>query len=223
MIVKFLSYVIDEKTPTYGNRNTFRCDKKTNILNGDIANDSFIKTTVHIGTHIDMPYHFYENGQTIEDFSDEFWIFNRVAFVEIQPKKLIIEDELIKKIEMEKLSKDLELLIVKTGICNQREEKMFWDQNYGFSPELYNYFITKFPSLRVFGFDSISASSLTNESVGIEVHKKFLNPEKPVLLLEDMNLTEVSKNIKFNQVIIAPLRIKKCDGLPCTIIAFCDN
>lgn len=215
--------MIDEKTPTYGNRNTFRCDKKTNILNGDIANDSFIKTTVHIGTHIDMPYHFYENGQTIEDFSDEFWIFNRVAFVEIQPKKLIIEDELIKKIEMEKLSKDLELLIVKTGICNQREEKMFWDQNYGFSPKLYNYFITKFPSLRVFGFDSISASSLTNESVGIEVHKKFLNPEKPVLLLEDMNLTEVSKNIKFNQVIIAPLRIKKCDGLPCTIIAFCDN
>lgn len=222
-MVKFLSYILDEKTPTYGNRNVFECIKKSSISNGDVANDSFIKTTTHIGTHIDMPYHFYENGQTIEDFKDDFWVFNQVGFVEIVPKDLVIKDELLEKLESVNLSSDIELLIVKTGICYKREEEVFWSRNYGFSPDLYEILSEKFPNLKVLGFDSISVSSFSNRMIGREAHKKFLNPKKPILLLEDMNLTEISEDMDFEQVIMAPLRIKKCDGLPCSIVGFFDD
>jgi len=34
-----------------------------------------------------------------------------------------------------------------------------------------------------------------------------------------MDLTSVDENTKFKKVVIAPLRISKCDGLPCTVIA----
>ena len=97
--VIFLSHILDENTPSYGSRNKFLIEKKSDIQKGDVANDSFIKTTVHIGTHIDMPYHFFENGQTIENFDADFWIFSKVEILfldlKIDKEKLIIRDELI--------------------------------------------------------------------------------------------------------------------------------
>lgn len=225
--IVFLSYMLDKNTPTYGNRNKFLIEKKSNILKGDVVNDSFISTTVHIGTHIDMPYHFYKDGQTIEDFNANFWIFSKkeILFVELKVEngELIIKDELIYELEKIVLNSQFsilnyKLLIVKTGICHIREDEKYWKENYGFAPEIYDYLIEKFTNLRIFGFDSISVSCFKDRMIGREAHKRFLNPKRPILLLEDMDLRYINKNINLNKIIIAPLRIAKCDGLPCTII-----
>lgn len=223
----FLSYILDKNTPTYGNRNQFVVEKKSAISKGDIANDSLISTTVHIGTHIDMPYHFYENGQTIEEFPADFWIFSKkeILFLELRMEngELIIKDELIEQLENVKNNSQFsilnsQLLIVKTGICHKRDKKDFWDQNYGFHPDTYDYLVENFPNIRIFGFDSISVSSFQERMIGREAHTRFLNPKQPILLLEDMDLRYVDENTNFEEIIIAPLRIEKCDGLPCTII-----
>jgi len=218
----FLSYILNHNTPTYGNRNQFNITKKSSILEGDVANDSSIETTVHIGTHIDMPYHFYEDGQTIEDFSDDFWIFKNILIIEIKPKNVIVKKELIEKLNDLK-SNEIELIIVKTDICNIRKEDDFWKNNYGFHPDIYDYLVENFPKVRVLGFDSISVSSFSERMLGRESHKRFLNPSRPILLLEDMDLREISKNTSFDRIIIAPLRIAKCDGLPCTIMGFSND
>ncbi|WP_345980678.1 cyclase family protein [Sulfurimonas sp. HSL3-2] len=215
----FLSYVLKQNTPTYGDRNRFEIIKKNAISKGDIANDSFMSTTVHIGTHIDMPYHFYDNGQTIEDFDPKFWVFENPLIVEITPKDLIIKDELIAKLSDIK-DNGFDILIIKTGICHIRDEKRFWSENYGFHPDIYDFLIDKFPKVRVFGFDSISVSSFTDRLLGREAHKRFLNPEKPLLLLEDMDLRNIDEKSTFGKIIVAPLRISDCDGLPCTIMGF---
>lgn len=215
----YLSYILNEQTPTYGNRNTFSARKKSDMSKGDIANDTTIETTVHVGTHIDMPYHFFDEGQTIEDFPLDFFNFNNILVVELTPTSLIIKDELIdilQKIE----NKDIyELLIIKTGICYKRNSQEFWESNYGFAPELALYLRENFPQIRVLGFDSISASSFQNRILGREAHKAFLDPKSPILLLEDMDLREVHKGSIIKKLTIAPLRITKCDGLPCTVIA----
>ena len=215
----YLSYILEQNTPTYGNRNKFVAVKKSDISKGDIANDTTIETTVHIGTHIDMPYHFFEDGQTIEDFDIDFFNFKNILFIEINPKDLIIKNELLNELEKIENKEIYELLIVKTGICNNRDNKEFWELNYGFDPEIAFYLKAFFPKIRVLGFDSISVSSFQNRMIGREAHKAFLNPQNPILLLEDMDLTSVNKNTNFERVIIAPLRIIKCDGLPCTVIA----
>lgn len=212
----FLSHILNQKTPTYGNRNLFQLEKKSDISKGDVANDSFMQTTVHIGTHLDLPYHFYTEGKTIEDFDADFWFFSNPVYVEILPRKSIIFEELIEVLE--KTDKpECDLLIVKTGICHQREQDVFWENNYGFHPELYDYFIKKYPNLRVFGFDSISVSGFSERAIGREAHKKFLNPKRPILLLEDMNLCHLSSTSSFKKVIVSPLRIEGCDGVPCTV------
>ncbi|MDX4061790.1 cyclase family protein [Aliarcobacter skirrowii] len=215
----YLSYILDYTTPSYGNRNKFIATKKSDISKGDIANDTTIETTVHIGTHIDMPYHFFEDGQSIEDFDIDFFNFKNILFIEINPKDFIIKNELLNELEKIGNKENYELLIVKTGICNKRDTQEFWELNYGFDPEIAFYLKSFFPKIRVLGFDSISVSSFQNRILGREAHKAFLNPQNPILLLEDMDLTNVDKNTKFEKVIIAPFRISKCDGLPCTVIA----
>lgn len=215
----YLSYLLDENTPTYGNRNKFICEKKSDISKGDVANDSSIDTTVHIGTHIDMPYHFFEDGQTIEDFNIDYFRFTNVLFIDMLPEDIIVKDDLI-KILKEQVDKDsYDMLIVKTGICNKRDSNNFWQINYGFDSSIAEYLRMKFPNVRVIGFDSISVSSFANRMLGRESHRAFLNPKQPILLLEDMDLTRLNKDSKIVKLDIVPLRIAKCDGLPCTITA----
>jgi len=214
----YLSYILDKNTPTYGNRNKFNLYKKSSILNGSVANDSFIETTVHIGTHIDMPYHFYENGQTIEDFDVEYFYFNNVLFLELNPNDFLIKDELIDLLKEIDNKDSYDSIIVKTGICYKRKKEIFWKENYGFHPEVAYYIRENFPKVRIFGFDSISVSSFANRMIGREAHRAFLHPAKPILLIEDMNLLKINKDNKIKSMLIAPLRISKCDGIPCTII-----
>jgi kynurenine formamidase len=218
----FLSYILDEQTPTYGDRNKFEQIKRSDITNGDVANDTAISTTVHIGTHIDMPYHFYEYGQTIEDFDTNFWIFQNPLIIEINQDELIINKKLIKKL---KKIKDIgyDILIVKSGICTIRGQKEFWKKNYGFHRDIYEYLIVNFPCIRVFGFDSISVSSFQDRMIGRESHKVFLNPNKPILLLEDMDLRNINEKTKLNKIIVSPLRISQCDGLPCTVFGIMND
>ena len=214
----YLSYVLDKNTPSYGNRNKFNVYKKSSILNGDIANDSFIETTVHIGTHIDMPYHFYENGQTIENFDIEYFYFNNILFLELNPNDLVVKEELIDLLKEIDYKNNYDSIIVKTGICYKRKEEIFWKENHGFHPEVAYYIRENFPKVRIFGFDSISVSSFANRMIGREAHKAFLKPENPILLVEDMDLRKIYKNNKIKTMILVPLRISKSDGIPCTII-----
>lgn len=218
----FLSYLLNEQTPTYGNSSKFEQRKNKDMAKGDIANDTSISTTVHIGTHIDMPYHFHKNGQTIEDYNANFWIFKNPLIIEVEAKSIIIYDELIEKLDNVD-DYNYDLLIVKTNICEIRDSEKFYKENYGFHPNIYDYLIKKFPNIKIFGFDSISVSSFQNRLLGREAHKKFLNPKNPILLLEDMDLRGINEKMKFKEIIISPLRISNCDGLPCTVFAKLDT
>src|SRR5512136_1600924 len=113
----FLSYKIDLNTPIYGGRKGFLSTTSTSIENGDTTNTSNWKFPNHIGTHIDFPYHFYQNGQTVDDFPEKFWIFNgkkiQLLEVNLPKKKYLIEPVHIKK---HSFISDTEFLILKMGL-----------------------------------------------------------------------------------------------------------
>lgn len=219
----WLSHIIDKNTPLYGGRvENLSIYKTSSIDEGKIANDTRIETTVHVGTHIDMPYHFHKKGQTIEDFGIDFWFFSKPLIIDFKPENYIIEDDLISILkEIQDVGYDI--LIVKTGLCHIRDERAFWEYNYGFSPSIYEYLKEKFINIRVIGFDSISISSWQNRDLGRISHKVFLNPESPILILEDMDLRKITKSIKLSEVIIMPFRISQCDGLPCSVFGVVDE
>lgn len=217
----FLSHLLDLDTPSFGNRNPFTITKKKSLCCGNNSNDSYLQMTAHLGTHIDMPFHFYENGQTIEDYQNNFWYFNSPIIVEINNYEKIIYQELIIALEQFETKKlqSTDILIVKTGFGAHRQSSLYWQNNPGFSPELYGYLKMHMPALRVVGFDSISLTCFQHRDVGRMAHRTFLNPEAPILLIEDMRLDEISGSYTPDYIIVSPLRIRKCDGLPCTILA----
>ena len=219
----WLSYCLTNDTPLYGGRSeNFNMYKTSSIKEGKVANDTKIETTVHIGTHIDMPYHFYENGQTIDDFDIDFWCFKSPLFMEFKPDDFIIKDDLISRLE-DIEDKAYDILIIKTGICAFRDKEIFWKENYGLAPEVYYYLLEKFPHIRVVGFDSISISNWQDRALGKISHQAFLNPKKPILVLEDMDLNNIDGKTKLKSILVSPLRIQECDGLPCTVFAQIDK
>ena len=76
-----------------------------------------------------------------------------------------------------------------------------------------------FPMLRIMGFDSISLSSFANRDVGREAHKAFLENDRPILPLEDMDLGRIENKSVINKVITAPMHVQSADGSPCTVFA----
>ncbi|HEB9305753.1 TPA: cyclase family protein [Campylobacter coli] len=214
----YLSYFLDQMTPTYGNKEKIKLAKKSSIERGDIANHTIVTTSVHNGTHLDMPLHFFSSGQSIEDFCCSDFIFNHVLFVEIDSSDLIINHNLIQKMSEVENKIKFEAIIVKTGLCYKRDREVYWKENFGFHPNIADYIRQFFPNVRLFGFDSISVSSFSNRELGRVAHKSFLDPKKPILLLEDMKLNNLSEKTNIKKLIVAPLRIKNSDGLPCTVI-----
>jgi len=215
----YLSHILDNATPTYGNAYTMALTRTESIKDGAVANESHLSTTTHIGTHIDLPFHFYQEGQTIESYSADFWFFSAILYVEIRPREQIIKEELIEALESVQFSQDTEIVLVKTGMEKYRGEAAYSQHNYGFAPELYDYLIEKFPAIRVFGFDTISLTSYPHPLTGRLAHRRFLNPERPLLILEDMSLGILTPDTDIETLVVAPLRLAECDGLPCTVLA----
>jgi len=216
----YLSQKIDNKTPVYGGKEGFISKSNSSIKNGDNANTSNWSFTNHIGTHIDFPYHFYDKGQTIEDFSTDFWIYKKkdIQLLEINlPKnKLLIKPNDLKE---DKFNTNSKIILLKTGADIYRKKEKFWKYNPGISIELAKWIRNTFKSLQIICIDSISISSWQKRDIGRKVHKNFLNPKNPILLIEDMNLSKVNNKTQILMIIIAPIRVSHADGCPCTIIA----
>lgn len=212
-----LSYFLDENTPLYGNNGVVDIKQISKIALGKTSNNSQISTLLHAGTHIDFPYHFYDDGQTLKDFSPDFWFFTNPYFLEIKPKSFIIKDEVIEKL-LNTDRKNCDALIIKTGSGDFRDSDKYIYENYGLDPSIADIIRDKLPNVRVIVLDTISISSYTNRQIGREAHRKFLNPKKPILIIEDANLSELNTQ-NINKLIVAPLNIANTDGAPCSIYA----
>ena len=78
----FLSYFLDQNTPAYGGETDLISVKRSrSIINGDNSNNSIITLTSHIGTHIDFPFHFSNDGKKSDDYPASFWIFNNIGII----------------------------------------------------------------------------------------------------------------------------------------------
>ena len=104
-MLTFLSYKLNDTTPAYGGKTGFTSKPQSSIKNSDSANTSIWKFPNHIGTHIDFPYHFYDEGQTLNHL-DEKWIFKKdeiqILFIDLQEKDLLIKPEHVKNKKIKK-------------------------------------------------------------------------------------------------------------------------
>lgn len=211
----FLSYHLDSNTPIYGGSKGICIDIDRSIENGDSANTKIIKFSNHSGTHIDYPNHFIKNGSTSNFFDANFWQFNKVLLIKVVAEK----NEIINLTRdfLTNIPKDIDFLIIKTGFGKLRETEDYWKYNPGISPETGFLLKEMFPNLKIIGFDFISLTSFQNRELGRIAHKTFLGGEKPILIIEDMDLSKIEDSPK--SLICLPIMLSEVDGAPVTIIA----
>jgi len=213
---KFLSYTLSENLTAYKNGKRINIVVERNIADGDSCNQTSLELRSHLGTHIDFPYHFDENGKKGDEFRANEFVFNSiyVIFLDISLKdtSLIEEDHF----NNHDFKQETDLLIIKTGFCEERFDKKYYNNYPGFSEKLAKYFKSKMPNLRAIGFDLISLSSPLNGDIGKKAHLEFLKQEK-IIIIEDMDLRNLDSDSQINTVVVAPLRFENSDGAPVTI------
>jgi arylformamidase len=214
-----LSYPFTTKTPLYPNTPAPVIHLLRSMERGDRANSSSITFSTHSGTHIDAPRHFCSEGKTIADCLTGKISFSPVYCIDI-PKK---ESQEINITDLEEITshiKDAESLLIRTGWHTMRTEnpERYSSDHPWVSPGVPEFLRNQFPALRLFGLDQISVSSPLHREAGHECHRKFLCGKKPILLLEDLNLSDMQIKEAFHMHIF-PHYIDNIDGVPVTVIA----
>lgn len=215
-----LSHWINEDTPVYANKGGFRRKYLSSIQNGDSANSEYWEFNNHLGTHIDFPKHFCENGKTSSDYPASWFWARKVYIIELSsvpnPGQLIGVNDISQKCT--DIPLDAEVIILKTGFEQFRKQEIYWSQNPGYHPDLFIFLRNRFPLLRFFGFDTISLTSVLHREMGRTAHQQFLCTENPILVIEDMHLASLNKEIVPVELIIAYTSIIQADGGPVNCI-----
>lgn len=213
----FLSHFLDEDTPGYGGVKAFDQSHVSEISKGANSNSQKWILSNHVGTHIDLPSHFDDNGPRLEEFKASDWVMTRPYLLHIN----VVEDMIIEYGQgFDSIPEDCDMLIIKTEFQKRRAEVAYWSNGPGMSPEIAKWIRKNRPNIRVLGFDFISITSFQNRPLGRIAHKEFLAVDRagtPLRVIEDMNLVDLNTSPK--KVIIAPLLVRSADGAPVTVVA----
>ena len=172
-----------------------------------------IRLKGHVGTHIDVPSHVFENGKKITDYSIERFIYRNVAIARVNSTNSYVEPD-----DLPDIPENVDFLIIETGAWKHRHEATYTSENHGISERTASYLCSHFPNLKAVGIDSISINAYKDKASGRNAHKIFLGREKEILIVEDMDLSRLG-DAHIQQLIVAPLFVEDCDGAPCQIIA----
>ena len=216
MKIRYLSYILGNKVPVYGNESAFLIVRPNKSLGkGDSCNTYEICMENHWGTHIDAPAHFFKAAKKVAEYPAKNWIFRNPCVINLNLKKeKIITLDKVASI----VNKNHDILLLKTGFYHFRGKKIYSFDNPAVSPQIGLWLRKERPNIRAIGFDFISLGSCKYRMLAREAHRAFLAPSaggKPIAIIEDMDL---SYNLSaLEMVIAAPLLISAIDSGPCTV------
>eukprot|EP01100_Stratorugosa_tubuloviscum_P013195 TRINITY_DN649_c2_g2_i1.p1 TRINITY_DN649_c2_g2~~TRINITY_DN649_c2_g2_i1.p1 ORF type:complete len:242 (-),score=96.17 TRINITY_DN649_c2_g2_i1:76-801(-) len=210
-----------------GAQKFLRCPFKT------IAKDNFNKECFIIdcgtGTHIDSPFHFFENGRTISDLQPNELITIAVI-IDVTTKvqqnfdyQLTIEDILNWESKNGRLPNNC-IVIMKTGWAakfDNEKEYQNHDNNGimhfpGFSKELALFLINE-RIINGIGIDTLSLDPGNSEDFAC--HQIILG--KGLFQIENLDLRNIIDPITF--IFVAPLKIQNAPECPARVIMFTSN
>jgi len=219
LVILPLSYALTTKTPLYPNTPAPVIRPLRSMKNGDSANTSTLALSTHSGTHIDVPSHFCNNGKTVADCLTVDTTFFPTYCIDV-PKtgsEEITIDDLEGSITQ---LQDAEALLIRTGwhLIRSDDPERYGNDHPWVSAEVSIFLREHCPRLCLFGIDQISVSSVLHREAGHECHRNFLCNKRPILIVEDLNLSNIFKNVPF-RMHIYPHFIDALDGVPVTVIA----
>ena len=159
------------------------------ITEGDMYNLSELSMCVHNGTHIDSPFHFINDGRTVEQiplesFVGPCYVCRRTGDLSAADAEQIVS-------EADKQGAGERIIIAGRGVVTAESAAVFAESG-----------------VRLIGTDS---QSVGPADAPMKVHIILLS--KDIVLLEGLQLDGVEEGKYFLSA--APLNLAGCDGAPC--------
>jgi len=175
------------------------------IIKGDKCNISQIKMGMHSGTHIDAPYHFFEDGVTSDSIPIDTFIGNCIV-VEFNDK------DHIEKSDLQNISfTEIPRILIKTRNSELWANNRSFNKNFvALGIDAAQYLIEM--NIILVGIDYLSLEAFKSEES--PVHKLLL--ENNITILEGLNLTGIVPGVY--ELICLPLKLHGCDGAPARVI-----
>ena len=213
-----ISYPLTMKTPLYPNTPSPIIRSLRSVEKGDSANTGTITFSTHSGTHIDAPFHFCHEGKTVAGclaYDSTFFPAYCIGVSKPDGGEITGTDLGAGIAQM----RDAEALLIRTGweTVRSQEPARYRQDHPWVSPAVPRFLREHCPRLRLFGIDQISVSSVLHRGEGHSCHREFLCCKRPVLILEDLNLSDprITGPIRLH---LYPFMIDDTDGTPVTAI-----
>lgn len=203
-----LSKQIRNNLPIYGGIFNKNLTKTKSISVGDSCNESSINFGFHVGTHVDFPWHFINDGKKGSDYN-YFTIYKNptIIFPQIIDNLMYMENSL-------EFDPNSECIMI---VAKEEKNNGNTLLNIGLSLEFAKIICDALPKLKSIFLNTVSISSINNRSVGREVHKLFLN--KGVLIYEDCDFSKAAMINYSNYIYTFHIFGLENDGSPCVIFS----
>ncbi len=212
----FLTLFLSMKTIGFGGKQGFHSPHLSRIFDGKNSNSSVWEINNHLGTHIDLPKHFFDDGMTASNYEAKNWIFENPFLLDAPATSDQIIDLASQRNAIPVHS---DLLLVRTGYESFRSMNKYWEHNPGLAPELGSWMKIHRLNIRCVGFDFICLTAFQHRELRKQFHKSFSGSENgpPILLIEDMSLQKYQVNLV--KIIVAPVLVAFAVGAPVTVIS----
>lgn len=186
--------------------------ENTKSKSADGWNSKTLHLYSHAGTHMDAPFHFEVNNQTIDEFEVSRFICDSLV--------ISIDAHAEQKIKLEDLGENADLInrgdgvILKTGWSAYVKEKKYREQLPGIHESLAHWFVGK--GINMLAVETPSIADVMDMEEVTKIHEILLGGD--IIIVEGLtNLDSVSK--RKVKLIALPLKIKGGDGAPARVIA----
>jgi arylformamidase len=214
-----ISYPLERGSPLYPGTPPPSVAPHRTLAEGHSSSSSTVSFNTHSGTHVDAPLHFCPGGATVADLLGAGKLFSPVAILDL-PKTgdlCITPDEIgpaLRKL------RGATALIVRTGEWKRRirDPGGYSGAHPWVHPLVPALLREGLPALRLFGIDTVSISSPTHREEGRACHRAFLCGSPPILLIEDLDLSDPRLSGMGFRLHVYPWFREALDGVPCVAL-----
>jgi arylformamidase len=197
-----ISIPLNEKTPVWPGDANIKLITTASRTQGTDFHVSKFSIGAHNGTHIDAPYHFWEDGNKLQDINISHFV-TKTLVIEYSGSDHISE-EFLKKIDL----KGIKSILLKTSNSKwiNKSDEPFHKDFIAIDSTAANWCVKN--EIKLIGIDYFSIEQYDTDNH--EVHKILLRNN--VIILEAINLSDVPQGDY--QLFCPPLKIAAPDGAP---------
>lgn len=194
-----ISILIDEQMPVWPGDPAFSRTAASSIAKGDDANVTRLDIGTHVGTHVDAPYHFVNDGAKLDEIPLE--VFCGSAFV----LDLSHVSDFVQPHHLDALPQGVQRVLIKTANSDWMGKGSFRTDYCALSPQAAQLLVSR--GVKLVGIDAFSIAPFSDPRT---VHHIILGAG--ICALETLCLKNIPQG--HYRLWCLPLNLRGADGAP---------